>query len=177
MLARVDMGKSAEDTSSYPDRECPMLTIRRNSLLHAVSVLVVTAMVALGLSLDAAEVVPPAALTQDELIEELMPNLSEEHMRKELAEQMDALPAELRAALPAEFKQRFIDKFIKEGLPELKTITAKEVKVTYTEVELRALLDFRRKFPSMVQKQEMLMKLVMKRSMEIGQRIGKSLAQ
>ncbi len=153
-----------------------MLTIRRNRSFRAVSLFVVTAIAVLTLSLDAAEVAPPAELTQDELIEQLMPNLNEEHMRKELAEQMDGLPAELRAALPPNFKQRFIDKFIKEGLPELRTATTKEIKATYTADELRALVDFHRKHPSIVQKQEKLMKAVMKQSMEIGQRIGKSLA-
>lgn len=153
-----------------------MLMIRRNISFRAVSLLVIMAMAVLGLSLDAAEVAPPAELTQDKLIEQLMPNLNEAQMRKELAEQLDAVPAELKAALPPNFKERFIDKFIKEGLPELQTVTAKEMKETYTEDELRALVDFHRKHPSIVQKQERLMKSVMKQSMEIGQRIGKSLA-
>jgi hypothetical protein len=153
-----------------------MLTIRRNSSFRAVSLLVLTAMAVLALSLDAAEVTPPAELTQDELIAQLMPKLSEEHIRKELAEQLDAVPAELKAALPPDFNQRFIDKYIKEGLPELKAATAKEIKATYTEAELRALLDFHRKHPNIVEKQEKLMKSVMKLSMEMGQRIGKSLA-
>ena len=154
-----------------------MLTIRRHRSFRAVSLFVVTAMAVLGLSLDAAEVAPPAALTQDELIKQLMPKLNEEHMRKELAEQLDAVPAELKAALPPNFKQRFIDKFIKEGLPELRTATAKEMKETYTADELRALVEFHRQHPDIVEKQEKLMKSVMKQSMEIGQRIGKSLAQ
>jgi len=154
-----------------------MLMIRRNSSFRAVSLLGITAVAVLGLSLDAAEVAPPAALTQDELIAQLTPNLNEAHMRNELAEQMDGLPAELKAALPPNFKERFIDKFIKEGLPELQAATAKEIKETYTEDELRALVDFHRKHPSIVQKQEKLMKSVLKQSMKIGERIGKSLAQ
>lgn len=154
-----------------------MLMIRRNSSFRAVSLLVITAMAVLGLSLDAAEVAPPSELTQDELIEQLTPNLNEDHMRTELAEQMDGLPAELKAALPPNFKERFINKFIQEGLPELQTATAKEIKATYTEDELRALVDFHRKHSSIVAKQEKLMKSVLKQSMEIGQRIGKSLAQ
>ena len=153
-----------------------MRTIRRKSSCRALGLLALMALAVIGLSLDAAEVAPLAELTQDELIEQLTPNLNEAHMRKELAEQMDGLPAELKAALPPNFKQRFIDKFIKEGLPELQTATAKAMKETYTADELRALVEFHRQHPGIVQKQEKLMKSVVKQSMEIGQRIGKSLA-
>lgn len=168
-----------------------MTTTTRVSRFHRVCLSAFVGLVVLGFGYDlgfrglrvrveaapAADREAVAALTPDEMIELLLPNLTEERMRSELAEQMDSLPQTTKAALPADFKTKFIDKFIQEGLPELKVGVAKQVKETYTEAELRVLLDFHRKYPKIIEKQEKLAKSVMKQSMEIGGRIGRSLAK
>jgi hypothetical protein len=117
------------------------------------------------------------AIDADELLTTLAADFSPERVEQALSEQFDALPDDAQRLLPPGFKERFLKRFMAEGYQELRGMIEEELFSIFDDDELRALLAFHRQHPGLCEKQQQLAKKIVKRSSQIGERIGRDLAR